>query len=133
MKYIYLAQPISKGNQFQNVRRGILAADRLMKMGYVVFNPGLSALHDMVINDTPYELYMTQDFAWIERCDCFVRLPGESSGADREIEHAKANGKQVFYGVQAFLDYIDQFAEADIRRLTCKPVTPEKIFETKED
>jgi hypothetical protein len=132
MKYIYLAHPISKGNQFQNVRNAVIEADKLMKLGYIVFNPGLSALHDMIIKDTPYELYMTQDFAWIEKCDCLIRLPGESSGADREIEHARANGKQVFYGVRAFLDYVDQFSEADIRKLTSKPITAEKIFE-KED
>lgn len=93
--------------------------------------PGLSALYDMII-PTHYEVYMAQDFAWIERCDCLIRLPGESSGADREIEHAKGLGKQVFYGTQAFLDYVDQFAEADIKKLTLNHVTQEQIF-SKED
>ncbi len=131
MKYLYLAHPITKGNPFHNVHEACKQADILMKRGFIVMVPGLSALYDMII-PTHYEVYMTQDFAWIERCDCIIRLPGESSGADREIEHAKSLGKQVFYGVQAFLDYIDQFAETDIKKLTAKPITQEAIF-AKED
>ena len=131
MKYIYLAQPISKGNSFQNIRDGVIVSDFLMRKGYVVFNPGLSALHDMIIYNTPYELYMSQDFAWIEKCDCLIRLPGDSPGADREIEYAKQHNVPVFYGVAAFLDHVDQFAEADIKKLTT-PITSEEIF-NKED
>ena len=127
MKYIYLAHPISKGNQFQNIRGAVVTADRLMRAGYVVFNPGLSALHDMIIKGTPYELYMAQDFAWIEKCDCLIRLPGESQGADREVAYAKDIGIPVFFGVEAFLDHIDQFAEADIKKLT-PPVKIEDGF-----
>ena len=37
------------------------------------------------------------DLAWIERCDALLRMPGESSGADREVEHARAHSVPVFH------------------------------------
>lgn len=50
-----------------------------------------------------YEYWMTQCFAWVRRCDALVRLPGESSGADREAALARELGIPVFDGVDAAL------------------------------
>lgn len=124
MKYIYLIHPISKGNSFHNVHEACRVADRLMKLGYVVMVPGLSVLQDMIFpND--YETYMTQDFAWLEKMDCAIRLKGESSGGDREEVKCKELGVPVFHGEQAFLDYMNQFADEKIRLLTNPPIQTE--------
>jgi hypothetical protein len=105
-RYVYLAGPISKfpvgGSQFGNVRDAVIVAERLRAEGLVPFVPHLSSLWEM-ITPVPYEGLMTLDFAWIERCDALLRLPGESPGADREVAHAWAHGVRVFHDVESLL------------------------------
>jgi hypothetical protein len=103
-KYVYLAGPMSKGPLLEHVRNAMDAATRIRKVGGVPYLPQLGVLWELR-TPQPYEEWMSFDFAWIERCDCLVRLPGESSGADREIEHAKKHGKQVFIGVESWLEH----------------------------
>ena len=95
-KYIYVAGPISKGDTHVNVRNGMLAGLELIKRGYVPFVPhndfGMRLVDPEVMN---YEAMLEQDFQWIARCDALLRLPGESPGADREVEHAVSLGLLV--------------------------------------
>ena len=93
---VYVAGPISIGNFMENIRRGIDAAEDLRKLGFVPFCPFLDAFWQLVHKMT-YEELLDQDFAWIEVCDALVRLPGESPGADREIEFARSLGIPVFF------------------------------------
>ncbi len=48
---------------------------------------------------------MEIDFAWLESCDVVLRLDGESSGADREVEHAKNKGIKVVYSFIELIEY----------------------------
>lgn len=43
-----------------------------------------------------YEHWIEADLAWVEVADCLFRFPGESSGADREVEHAEKHSIPVF-------------------------------------
>jgi hypothetical protein len=95
-RFVYVAGPITKGDQFLNVRNGILVGEALRALGFCPFVPHLSALWQMVW-PVDYEGWMTLDFAWIERCDALLRMPGESPGADREVAHAKSLGIPVFH------------------------------------
>lgn len=110
MKYIYLSHPITK-EPFLNINKAVRAASVLHKLGYVVMVPGLTVLYDM-IEPTPYEEYMRWDFAWIEKCDCVIRMPGESQGADREVKHAINKLIPVFYGIEGFLKF--HYAEKEV-------------------
>lgn len=96
---MYVAGPISRfapgGSQFLNAREGVLVAERLRAAGLVPFCPHLSALWEL-ITPVPYEAWMELDFAWIERCDALLRMPGESPGADREVAFAREHGVEVF-------------------------------------
>lgn len=112
MKYIYLSHPITKNNPFHNVNRAVRYAAYLHEKGYVVMVPGLSVLYDM-IHPTEYEEYMRWDFAWIERCDCLIRLSGESAGADREVKYALSLGIPVFMGTKNFLMYMVEKQKKD--------------------
>lgn len=96
IKFVYVAGPITKGDQFVNCRNGVLAGERLRAEGLCPFVPQLSGLWQM-ISPVDYEGWMALDFGWIERCDALLRIPGESSGADREVEHATKLGIPVFY------------------------------------
>jgi hypothetical protein len=95
MKYIYVAGPITKGDQHLNVRNAILAAEQLRAAGFVPFLPHLCFAWHMIA-PVDYEEWMAYDFAWIARCDALVRLPGESNGADREVLEAERLGLPVF-------------------------------------
>jgi nucleoside 2-deoxyribosyltransferase len=105
MRFIYVSGPITKGMMDLNCRNGILVAERLRQLGFVPFCPHVSIIWNMV-TPVPYEGWMTMDLAWVERCDAVLRMPGESPGADREVAHALAQGKPVFYSVEALQDYV---------------------------
>lgn len=104
MLLVYLAGPITKGNQFENCHNAILAAKAIRSETVAVIVPQRSALDEIVLGAQDYELWLLEDFELIRRCDALVRLPGESAGADREVEHAKKLNIPVFFGIEAFLD-----------------------------
>lgn len=92
---IYIAGPYTKGDVAQNVRNAIIIADRLAQVGYVPFIPHLSHFwHLLCPHD--WEFWLDQDLDWLEVCDCLLRLPGESVGADREVERAFELGIPVY-------------------------------------
>lgn len=102
MKRIYVAGPITIGDQFLNVVRAIKAAEELRAVGLFPFVPHLSALWHMIA-PVPYEEWLVYDFAWIDACDALLRIPGESGGADREATYAASTGKPVFLSVSDVL------------------------------
>ena len=41
-----------------------------------------------LVTPQPYDVWLDIDLTVLERCHAITRLPGESAGADREVEHA---------------------------------------------
>lgn len=99
MKVIYVAGPYSKGGEAENVHKALRAADELLAAGFAPLVPVLSLLWQ-VASPKPWETWMAIDLAFLERCDGLLRLPGESKGADQEVEYAKRQGIPVFYEVE---------------------------------
>ena len=95
IKYVYVAGPLTKGDVGANIREAMHVAAFMLKEGFAPFLPHASFFWDMV-EPAQYERWLAYDFAWIERCDALLRLPGESPGGDREVEHAKEHGVIVF-------------------------------------
>ena len=91
--YIYLAGPLTTGDTLRNIRRAFHVGSELFDLGYTVFIPHLSAFWDIIhpTKEVDYERWMEYDFNWLAKCDMLVRLPGDSSGADREWVFAKKN------------------------------------------
>jgi adenylylsulfate kinase-like enzyme len=87
-KYVYLAGPYSIGDQAENVRNMIHYADRLMDMGAIVYNPLLSHFHQ-IYSPRSKSFWYEQTLKFVAKCDLLIFLPGESRGAEREIQHAK--------------------------------------------
>lgn len=108
-KYIYLAGPMTKPDLITNARLAIEAASRLVDAGFVPYLPQTGLLWELH-RPRSYEDWMALDFAWIERSDALVRLPGESSGADRECVHAATHGKPVWH----WLDFEHVFLGAPL-------------------
>jgi len=95
---IYLASPYTIGDQALNVKKSIDIADDLIRWGYAPFCPLLVHFQHMV-HPHDYETWMKLDLEWLSLCDCLYRLPGESKGADREVEFAKEHNIPVFFSM----------------------------------
>lgn len=95
---VYVSGPYSK-NMVDGTRNAILAAEELRKAGYLPFVPHLSLLWDLVC-PSPYKEWIEYDLEWVQHCDVLLRLPGESPGADREVELAHKLGIPVYYSVE---------------------------------
>lgn len=94
MKRVYVSGPITKGNRSWNFFQAAEAQRMLLDAGYAVLNPMLSMAHPDGHNIS-WEMWIASDLAFIEVCDLIVRLPGESKGADLEVQHATDRGIPV--------------------------------------
>ena len=102
MKKVYIAGPYTKGDVAQNVRDAVFAADRLSRAGYAPFIPHLTHFwHLLCPHD--WEFWYEQDLHWLEVCDCVLRLPGESVGANREVRRARELGMPVYWAVETMI------------------------------
>ena len=96
---VYISSPYSLGSQADNVRVQLDRAHRILDYGHVPYAPLLSHfLH--IYRARPYADWLRMDTAIIPRCDVLLRLPGESKGADAEVDHAVSHAIHVCYGWQ---------------------------------
>lgn len=98
MKTVYIASPYTKGDVVVNVRRSLQAADRLLDDGFIPFVPLLSHFWHVISPKTP-DVWYEYDNEWVKRCDCLLRLPGESKGADNEVKLALQRGIPVYFSI----------------------------------
>ena len=103
-KHVYIASPYTLGNKLRNTHRQIYVADVLANHNFIPFWP-LSSHYWDELHPHNYEFWMEQDYAWIEKCDCLLRLEGESKGADLEVAHAEECGVLVFYSINDLLNW----------------------------
>lgn len=96
---VYVAGPYTKPDPGHNVYNACKAADELLALGFLPFIPHLSHLWHL-ISPKPYEVWMDQDLGWLNRCDALLRIPGESPGADCEVEFATSLGIPCFQSVE---------------------------------
>jgi hypothetical protein len=92
----------ANGYDLHSIREAIITANKLVELGYAPFCPQLTVLAEL-IHPVPYESWLGSDFEWVEVCDVLLRLPGESKGADREVEHAKSKSIPVAYSIEEVL------------------------------
>ena len=94
-KRIYVAGPYTRPDPCINTHVAIGAANQLWDMGYAPFIPHLSHFWHTV-TPKPYEQWLDYDNQFLPVCDAVLRLPGESSGADKETAFADNLGIPVF-------------------------------------
>lgn len=93
---VYIAGPYSHPDPIVNSRETILAADRLLLEGLVTpLVPHLSLIWHLV-SPKPVDDWYAYDLELLARCDALLRLPGDSVGADAEVEEATRLGIPVF-------------------------------------
>jgi hypothetical protein len=95
---VYIASPYTKGDVALNVKRQMECANQLMDLGFAPFVPLYTHFQHMAY-PRPYKEWLEFDKIWVLTCDCLLRLDGESTGADLEVELAKENNIPVFYDI----------------------------------
>lgn len=91
---VYIAGPYSADPE-RCTQEAIDVGSRLLDAGIAVIIPHYS--HFMHLrHPKPYETWMRVDFALVSVCDGLLRIPGESSGADREVALARELAMPVF-------------------------------------
>jgi len=101
---VYIASPYTLGDVAVNVKTQIDCCSTLIDLGYAPFTPLLSHFVHMA-HPKKYDDWMKQDLIWISSCDCLLRLPGESSGADKEIEFADGLGLPIYYSIEELIKF----------------------------
>jgi len=91
---VYVAGPLTIGDSFSHVRVALDLADDLWAWGFSPFVPHMNYVWHFVYPKNPQE-WLEYDYGWLRLCDFLVRLPGESVGADAEVEEAKRLGIPV--------------------------------------
>ena len=102
---VYIASPYTKGDVGANVHNSSVVADALLSFGYVPFPPILFSHLWHLISPKPYDVWMEMDYEYILRCDCLLRVPGKSGGADNEVKFAQDNHIPVFYSLEDLDNY----------------------------
>lgn len=102
---VFIAGPYTLGDVAANVRNACLAAERIREAGHLPFVPLLCHLWHLV-SPHDYGYWMGMDAEWLAECDILLRLPGESAGADSEVELCDRLGIPVVHSVEE-LEFYD--------------------------
>jgi hypothetical protein len=97
---VYVAGPYTKGDVVINVRNAIDAGEELTRLGFVAYIPHLTLFWHLVHPHGP-DFWYEYDFHWLDFCDCLLRIPGESVGADKEMARMINQGKPVFLDIES--------------------------------
>lgn len=108
---VYVSGPMTNGGKhgcdYLAVGAGMAAGIQLMKAGYAVIVPQLTAYaqtamawngQSLGLNcGLSHEVWLDMDNALVSVSDAVLRMPGESKGADQEVNMARNLGKPVYY------------------------------------
>lgn len=96
-KRVFLAGPVTgSGTYPDNLHLAISTAQVLYDKGFHPFVPHLYFLWEMQRGGTDQEQFVELCRAFLPTCGAVLRLPGESPGADAEMELAKSLGIPTF-------------------------------------
>ena len=106
--HVYIASPYTIGDTGLNVRVSMLMFHRLLNYNngktFVPFCP-LWCHFQHILTPEKYDTWMEWDLAWLEKCDCILRLPGESAGASKEVDYAISKDIPVFFSLDELTNY----------------------------
>ena len=95
----YIAGPYTVPDPIENIHDAVLIAEELQHSGWVTcVVPHLNFGWHMICPH-PADYWYIYDLAFLARCDCLLRIPGDSVGADKEVEFAEERGIPVFHKV----------------------------------
>ena len=95
---VFISGPYSS-DPVLNTRRACEVADKVLEKGHIPFIPHLTHFWHY-LSPKSYETWLMIDSAILPRCDCLLRIPGESKGADKEVELAEMIGMAIYYDIE---------------------------------
>jgi hypothetical protein len=102
--YIASAYSLPLGHQEKNTIKSFKVFNELRDCGFMPFAPLTS--HYINLNyKRSYNDWIEYDLFWLAKCDCVLRLPSKSKGADIEVKEAKKLKKPVFYSISELKSY----------------------------
>ncbi len=116
---VYVAGPYSKGDTGQNIHNAIVAAAKLRDRGFAPFVPHLNHAWHLVAPRT-YEDWLDLDTQFLPCCDVLLRLPGESTGADREVALARSRSMLVYTDIDVLISQCSPTTWAEERVVASK-------------
>ncbi len=100
MRRVYVAGKLNDDacGYIKNVHRMIIWAEKVRKLGFAVFVPGLDFLQGVVFGNWEYADYFDNSQPWLDASDAVFLVPGweQSKGTAREIERAKSKNIPVY-------------------------------------
>jgi nucleoside 2-deoxyribosyltransferase len=106
---VYLAGPYTHPpDPIENTRKALLVADTLLLYNCTPLVPHLTAFWHL-ISPKSYEAWLEIDRNQLAVCDALYRMPGESSGADREVEYAHELGIPVFADGRELVNFLNEW------------------------
>ena len=93
---VYVAGPYTSDPE-KCTSAAIEVGNALLDAGHAPFVPHLAHYWETNHGARHYEDWMRIDLAWLAVADAVIRIPGESSGADREVELARSLGIPVLH------------------------------------
>jgi hypothetical protein len=111
---VYVAGPYTKGDVAVNVRNAYEAAHRLADLGFAPFVPHATHFWHMLF-PRPYEFWLELDNQFLPFCQAVLRLPGPSSGADKEVALATTLNLPVFTNIDDLVRHFNEDATDDSR------------------
>jgi hypothetical protein len=123
---VFISAAYTKGDVAANVRRAMDIWEELHSLGHIGFLPHLMHFLNLV-HPHSYQEWMDYDSSWLEACDCLLRVPGESAGADLEVKIACELGIPVFYSI-AELEKWDKEQDERLGKIL-RSVTSKDILE----
>lgn len=101
---VFISSPYRKGGVEKNVQEHLNTFDTLLNYGFAPFAPLLFHFAKPRRNEDWLDL--TREY--VTACDVLIRLPGESEGADAEVEYAKSLGIPVVNSVRELVEWTVQ-------------------------
>lgn len=95
---VYIAGPYSIGDVGINVKKAMDVCNELINMGYAPFCPHLYH-YAHIHNPQEYHTWLDIDIEFLKVCDVVLRIPGQSPGADHEVDIATDLNIPVYYSI----------------------------------
>lgn len=97
---VFISGPYTFPDPVANTSVVIKVWHELRDKGYYPFAPHAISLTLHLVTPRSYEDWLDWDQYWLFFCDCVLRLPGRSLGADREIESTRKWKMPIFRSVE---------------------------------
>ena len=103
MKRVYKVYVAGKLNSdacgyIKNIHQMIIWAEKVRKLGFAVFVPGLDFLQGVLFGNWEYSDYFNNSQPWLDSADAIFLVPGweTSEGTKKEIKRAKKQNIPVY-------------------------------------